>query len=174
MILLTNHNSPTNFLREILVRLTMILLISLMILFTRRKRERPTEQLVTFTQKKILSVPWTSESKSHLAKSSSPPRPHLVTSDLNNDTIYRCDDKRFFSVLLCDSCCWRQWWSEIIICLIPVLQIWQPSQWGKWFWSKRRCAKGASLTSPVTISVTMLATTEFGFNQQLNRCMWLY
>ena len=54
---------------------------------------RKAEQLVTHTQKQILSVPWTSDSKSRLVKSSSSPQPHLVTSDPSNDTIYRCDDK---------------------------------------------------------------------------------
>ena len=51
------------------------------------------EQLVTCTQKQILNVPWTSDSKSRLVKSSSSPQPHMVTSDPNNDKIYRCDDK---------------------------------------------------------------------------------
>ena len=54
---------------------------------------RTAEQLVTCTQKQILSVPWTSDCKSRLVKSSSSLHPHFVTSDPKNDQIFRCDDK---------------------------------------------------------------------------------
>lgn len=54
---------------------------------------RKAEQLVTSPQKQILSVPWASDHKARLVKSSSTPQPHMVSSDPINDKIYRCDDK---------------------------------------------------------------------------------
>ena len=54
---------------------------------------RKAEQLLTCPQKQILSVPWSSDSKARLVKSSSTPQPHVVTSDPKNANIYRCDDK---------------------------------------------------------------------------------
>ena len=54
---------------------------------------RKAEQLLTCPQKQILSVPWSSDRKARLVKSSSTPQPHVVTSDPKNANIYRCDDK---------------------------------------------------------------------------------
>ena len=42
---------------------------------------RKAEQLLNSTQKQILMVPWTSNPKSRLVKSSSSPQPHMVTTD---------------------------------------------------------------------------------------------
>ena len=38
-------------------------------------------------------MPWSSDRKARLVKSSSTPQPHVVTSDPKNANIYRCDDK---------------------------------------------------------------------------------
>jgi len=51
------------------------------------------EQLLNSTQKQILMVPWTSNPKSRLVKSSSSPQPHMVTTDPKKNQVYRCDDK---------------------------------------------------------------------------------
>ena len=135
---------------------------------------RKVEQLVACPQKQILCVPWTSDYRACLVKSSSTLQPHMVASDPKNDNIYRCDDKcpMYKGFSLCshviaateDNGDLKSFMENVCKSCTPNLLAIADA---KWLRSKGRCTKEKkhqSSTSSITISAAMLVTTEFSFN----------